>query len=111
MKNKLSEEEVKYIEKMAKKHNYKYKQAEKLFLKSSSKKEFVESLKGDLEERITTTSSGVAPGGTGEFKSHFGGKAFGGKAIQRQYDADEKQRERALKTGFGAVKYLRQKLK
>jgi len=106
MKNELSEEEVKYIKKMAKKHNYKYKQAEKLFLKSSSKKEFVESLKGDIEERITTTSSGVAPGGTGEFKSRFGSKA-----IRRQYNADEKQRERALKTGLGAVKYLRQKLK
>ena len=105
MKSKPSEEEVKYIEKMAKKYNYKYKQAEKLFLKSDSKKEFVESLKGDIEETITTTSSGVAPGGTGEFKSRFGGK------VQRQYRADKKQRERALKTGLGAVKYLRQKLK
>jgi len=106
MKSKLSEEEVKYIEKMAKKYNYKYKQAEKLFLKSDSKKEFVKCLEGDIEETITTTSSGVAPGGTGEFKSRFGGKA-----IQRQYRADEKQREQSLKTGFGAVKYLRQKLK
>jgi len=106
MKNELSEEEVKYIKKMAKKHNYKYKQAEKLFLKSDSKKEFVESLKGDIEETITTTSSGVAPGGTGEFKSRFGSKA-----MWTQYNDDEKQRERALKTGLGAVKYLRQKLK
>jgi hypothetical protein len=106
MKSKLSEEEVKYIKKMAKKYNYKYKQAEKLFLKSDSKKEFVESLKGDLEETITTTSSGVTPGGTGEFKSRFGAKA-----MQKQYYADEEQRKEASESGFGVVKYLRQKLK
>lgn len=94
MKNELSEEEVKYIKKMAKKYGYKYSKAKRLFLK------------GDLEETITTTSSGVAPGGSGEFKSRSWGNA-----IQKQYNADEKQRERTLKNGFGAVKYLRQKLK
>jgi hypothetical protein len=94
MKNELSEEEVKFIKKMAKKYGYKYSKAKRLFLK------------GDLEETITTTSSGVSPGGSGEFKGRFGSGT-----IKRQYNADEKQREKALKTGFGAVKYLRQKLK
>ena len=70
MKSKLSKKEVEFIKKMAKKYGYKYSKAKRLFLK------------GELEETITTTSSGVAPGGTGEFKSRF-----------------------------GAVKYLRQKLK
>ena len=92
---------------IAKKYNYKYEQAKALFLKSNSEEDFEKSLKDDLEEvSITTTSSGVSPGGSGEFKGRFGSDA-----IKRQYNADEKQREQSLKTGFGAVKYLRQKLK
>lgn len=107
MKKELSSDDKKFVEEMAKKYNYKYEQAKALFLKSNSKEGFEKSLKDDLEEvSITTTSSGVSPGGSGEFKGRFGSGT-----IKRQYNADEKQREKALKTGFGAVKYLRQKLK
>ena len=85
MKKELSDDDKKFVEEMAKKYNYKYEQAKALFLKSNSEEDFEKSLKDDLEEvSITTTSSGVSPGGSGEFKGRF---------------------------GFGAVKYLRKKLK
>ena len=107
MKKELSDDDKKFVEEIAKKYNYKYKQAKALFLKSNSKKDFVKSLEDDLDEAsITTTSSGVSPGGSGEFKGRFGSGA-----IKRQYYADEEQRKEASESGFGVVKYLRQKLK
>ena len=96
---KLSKTEEIAVKKLATKKGIKFEEAKKLFLDGLKKKE-------DVEETITTASAGVDPGGSGEFKHRSWGDA-----IARQYKDDEKQREKSLKTGFGAVKYLRQKLK
>lgn len=118
---KLSKSEETYVKNMAEKYKYDYDVAVKKFHRAiknaeKNKPENVFALakkifegdlrkKNDIEEKITTTVAGVNPGGSGEYKQRFGRDA-----ISKQYKEDEKQREKAMKSGSAAVKYLKQSL-
>ena len=135
----LSKAEETYVKKMAKKYGYTFKEAKKkfhrayknaeksdaenvhalarkIFVGDLAKKNDVEEMhcfknkKKEVEEKVTTTTANVTPGsGPGTTGAHYS-RAWE-KAIKRQYKDDEKQRQKAMKSGLAAVNYLKQNLK
>jgi len=134
----LSKAEETYVKKMAKKYGYKFEEAKekfhrayknakksdpknihalakKIFVGDLAKKNDVEektcpSKRKDVEEKVTTTTANVTPGnGPGTTGAHY--SRTWEKAIKRQFKDDEKQRQKAMKSGISAVNYLKQNLK